>query len=140
MCWKQNNFYFKNERKEGIFVVLCQICNINQEKIQKYVLIMLLLDSSWYILCKVLSQQFVNSSQAHWIQYIWKGLIPLNFFYFLQGNNHKRVVLWGTKAYWDNPYQLISAVWRPIISRESDQGAISPIEVITSHLLLAARQ
>ena len=37
------------------------------------------------------------------------GLIPHNFFYFLQGNNDKRVIPRGTKPYWVNPYQFILA-------------------------------
>ena len=35
-------FYFNNERKEYIFVVICQLHDINQEKIQKFMFILLL--------------------------------------------------------------------------------------------------
>ena len=60
-------------------------------------------------------------------------LISCDFFYCLQGNNHKRVVPSGTKAHWVNPYQFILAFWKEIISWESAQGSLSPIGLITSH-------
>ena len=44
-------FYFNNEIKEDIFVVICQLHNIKQEKIQKRIFILLLRDSSKYIYC-----------------------------------------------------------------------------------------
>ena len=39
-------FYFNNERKEDTLIIICQLQNINQEKIQKYMFIFLLHDSS----------------------------------------------------------------------------------------------
>ena len=46
------------------------------------------------------------------------GLIHINLFYCLQGNNNKRVVPRGTNDHWVNPYKYILVVWKAIISRE----------------------
>ena len=67
--------HFNNERKEDLFVVMCQLQNINQDKIQKCMFILLLHDSRWYIFVGILCQNFVESS-------ISGGLIPCNFFSF----------------------------------------------------------
>ena len=64
---------------------------------------------------------------------ISRGLIPRNVFYFLQVNNHKRVGPRGTKYRWFNPYKFIFSVWKEIISRELDQGTLSPIGLIPGH-------
>ena len=44
-------FYFDNEIKEYISVIICQLHNINNDKIQKVLFILLLHESSRYILC-----------------------------------------------------------------------------------------
>ena len=51
-------FYFKNEGKEDTFIVLCQLHNINQEKIHKYMFILLLHDSNGYIFCGCFMSEF----------------------------------------------------------------------------------
>ena len=66
---------------------------------------------------------------------ISEGLIPRNLFYFLQGNNQKRVGPRGTKAHRVNPYKFILVIWKAIISRELYQGTLSPIGLIPSHFL-----
>ena len=87
----------------------------------------------FYVRILYICHKFIDSS-------ISGGLIPHHLFYFLQGDNHYRVVPRGTKAHWVNPYQFIFAVWKAIISRELSQGTLSPIRLIPSHFLLAARQ
>ena len=61
------------------------------------------------------------------------GLILLNLFYCLKGNYNNIFVPRDTKAYWFNPQQFILAVYKVILSRESTQGALSPIGLIPSH-------
>ena len=58
---------------------------------------------------------------------IFGVLVFHNLFYYLQGNNHKRVVPRGTNSHWINSYQFILAVWKEIISRESTIGTLITI-------------
>ena len=91
-------------------------------------LVLLLHDSRWYIFVGILCQNFVESS-------ISGVLILRNFFYCLQGNNHKRVGPRGTKAHWVNPFKFVLAVKKAIISIELAQGELSPIGLIPINFL-----
>ena len=133
LFWKNDISYFNNEIKEDIFVVICHIHNINQDKVKNiysyggfmnplYIYIL------WVFYIRILSI-FHNSVDPS----ISGGLIPRNLFYCPQGNNHKRFVPRVTKVHWVNPYQFILSVCNAIISRESSQGTISPIGLIPSH-------
>ena len=65
----------------------------------------------FYVRMLSICQRFIDSS-------ISGGLIPNNLFYFLQGNNNKRVFPRGTKAHWFNPYRFILSFRKAIISRD----------------------
>ena len=91
--------------------------------------------ASWIQLiyfCGVLCQNVVYFSQVNWLQYIWR-VNPSQFFYCLQGNNHKRVGPRVTKACSGNPYKFILAFYKEIISIELYQGTLSPIGLIPDH-------
>ena len=58
----------------------------------------------------------------------------------MQGNNINRDGPSGTKAHWIDTYQFILDVWKEIISRESAQGALSPIGLIPSHFFAGCKE
>ena len=78
----------------------------------------------WVFYVRILSicHNFIESS-------ISGGLVPHDFSYCLQVNNHKRVGPRVTKAHWFNPCQFIISVWKAIISRESVIGTLCTIEL-----------
>ena len=65
LCCKHEICYFNNEIKEDIFFILCQVYNINQEKIQNFMSILLLHESSQYIYCGYFISAFLYLSQLH---------------------------------------------------------------------------
>ena len=89
----------------------------------------------WVFYVRILSifHNFIDSS-------IFWGLVFHNLFYYLQGNNHKRVGPRGTKTHWINTYQFILAVWKEIISRESSIGTLITIGLTHGNIFTVCKE
>ena len=57
---KTRCFYFNDKIKEDIFIILCQLHKRNQEKIHKFMFILLHHEFIWYMLCGYFMSSFWN--------------------------------------------------------------------------------
>ena len=104
----QNSFLRHNfEIKEDRFVVLCHLHNLNQDKIYKFMFVLLLNDSSWYISCVCFMSEY--------FLFVTSSLTPV----YMEG--------WS--------FAICLTVFRATITRESDIGSLRPVGLIYSNLL-----